>query len=313
MAKKDMTEKTLEALNDVFADIVNGLLFKGEQVLREDDLTDAQPFSMYKADGKLHEQERDVAKYWIDQSGERIRVRIAFLGIENQTKYDKDMPLRVMGYDGAAYRSELGQSERYPVVTLVLYFGEKRWGENRSIHTAVPIPERFKPYVSDHRINLYEISYLPEEAIGYFRSDFRVVADYFVKKRTDPDYRPTDPVKFRHVDELLKLMSVLTEDERFVELLDEEGGKPQNMCEVLDRAEARGEARGVARGVAIGEARGKAAGQAEGMAKGRAEGFLEALASLVKKGLLSPEDAAAEAHMTLEDFRARIAEPTAKN
>ena len=265
MAKKDMTEKTLEALNDVFADIVNGLLFKGEQVLREDDLTDAQPCSMYKADGKLH--------------------------------------------DGAAYRAELGDTDRYPVVTLVLYFGEKRWGENRSIHTAVPIPERFKPYVSDHRINLYEISYLPEEAIGYFRSDFRVVADYFVKKRTDPDYRPTDPVKFRHVDELLKLMSVLTEDERFVELLDEEGGKPQNMCEVLDRAEARG----VAGGVAIGEARGVAIGEARGKAAGQAEGIMETLKSLVKKGLLSPEDAAAEAHMTLEDFKARIAEPTAKN
>jgi hypothetical protein len=27
-----MTEKTLEAFNDVFADIINGLLFDGEQV-----------------------------------------------------------------------------------------------------------------------------------------------------------------------------------------------------------------------------------------------------------------------------------------
>ena len=57
MADKDMTEKTLEAYNDVFADIVNGLLFKGEQIIHESTLTDAQPFSIYKADGKLHEQE----------------------------------------------------------------------------------------------------------------------------------------------------------------------------------------------------------------------------------------------------------------
>ena len=60
MAEKDITEKTLEAFNDVFADVVNGLLFHGRQVVQENDLTDAQPFSMYKADGKIHEQERDV-------------------------------------------------------------------------------------------------------------------------------------------------------------------------------------------------------------------------------------------------------------
>ena len=57
-------QKALEAFNDVFADIVNGLLFQGEQVISETSLTDAQPLSMYKADGKLHEQEQDVAKYW---------------------------------------------------------------------------------------------------------------------------------------------------------------------------------------------------------------------------------------------------------
>lgn len=31
MAEKDIAEKTLEAYNDVFADIINVLLFNGEQ------------------------------------------------------------------------------------------------------------------------------------------------------------------------------------------------------------------------------------------------------------------------------------------
>ena len=35
MGEKDMAQKTLEAFNDVFADIVNGLLFQGEQVISE--------------------------------------------------------------------------------------------------------------------------------------------------------------------------------------------------------------------------------------------------------------------------------------
>ena len=245
MAEKDITEKTLEAFNDVFADIVNGLLFKGEQVIQEYALTDAQPFSMYKADGKVHEQERDVAKYWNGSSDSRVNVRIAFLGFENQSQYEKDMPLRVIGYDGAAYRAELSQEDRYPVLTLVLYFGDEPWGKNRRLYDAIEIPVKFRPFVNDYKINVFEIAHLPEEAVSYFRSDFRIVVDYFIHRRTDPDYRPTDPDKFRHVDEVLKLMAAITHDERFVEVLDGEGGKPKDMCEVLDRVEEKGRRDGV--------------------------------------------------------------------
>ena len=34
MAEKDIAEKTLEAYNDVFADIINVLLFNGEQQVK---------------------------------------------------------------------------------------------------------------------------------------------------------------------------------------------------------------------------------------------------------------------------------------
>ena len=46
MGEKDVVEKTLEGYNDVFADIVNGLLFKGEQLISEQALIDATPTSM---------------------------------------------------------------------------------------------------------------------------------------------------------------------------------------------------------------------------------------------------------------------------
>ena len=39
MGEKDFREKKFEDFNDVFADIVNGLLFKGEQVIQEQTLT----------------------------------------------------------------------------------------------------------------------------------------------------------------------------------------------------------------------------------------------------------------------------------
>lgn len=55
MGEKDITEKNLEALDDVFADIVNVLLFKGERVIHEDELESDTTKTMFKADGKIHE------------------------------------------------------------------------------------------------------------------------------------------------------------------------------------------------------------------------------------------------------------------
>ena len=59
---KDITQKTLERYNDVFADIINVLLFNGENVVLEDSLIDAIPMSTLKMEGKIKSQYRDIAK-----------------------------------------------------------------------------------------------------------------------------------------------------------------------------------------------------------------------------------------------------------
>ena len=144
--------------------------------------------SSYKADGRLHAQERDVAKYW-----RKGLVRIALYGLENQTAIDGDMPLRLFSYDGAAYRAQLltdremkektgRTAPRYPVVTLVLYFGyDRHWKRPKTLFECLDIPEEIKPYVNDYRMNLYEVAYLSDEQVEMFTSDFKVVADYFYR------------------------------------------------------------------------------------------------------------------------------------
>ena len=246
MGDKDISEKTLESYNDVFADIVNGFLFDGKPVVAESDLTDAQPFSMYKAEGKLRHQERDVAKYW-----QRTPVRIALLGLENQTEIDPDMPLRVIGYDGAAYRAELAGDSRYPVITLVLYFGERRW-QKRRLYDCLEIPEALKPFVSDYRINVFEVAFLTDTELERFHSDFRIVADYFAHRRLNRDYRPVNPQAFKHQTELLSLLTAISRDPRFAETIDAKGGVPTNMCELLDRVEERGRQKGISIGISQG-------------------------------------------------------------
>ncbi len=247
MAGKDIAEKTLEAYNDVFADIINVLLFHGERHVKESELEEGSPNSSYKADGKLHAQERDVAKYW-----RKGLVRIALCGLENQTEIDRDMPLRLFSYDGAAYRGQLladkemkektgSTAPRYPVVTLVLYFGYQRhWKTPRTLYECLDILEEIRPYVNDYRMNLYEIAYLSDEQVQMFTSDFRIVVDYFVQMRKNRNYiAPETTIK--HVHELLQLMSVMTRDYRFEDVYDSDmERRTVTMCEVLDRVENRG-------------------------------------------------------------------------
>ena len=287
MAEKDIAEKTLEAYNDVFADIANVLMFGGEPVIQPDELEDAAPRSAYKADGKVREIERDVVKRWTCSS-----IRIACLGMENQTDADADMPLRVFAYDGAEYRAQLnsGGGERYPVITLVLYFGyEKHWNQPVTLYEAARVSERLRPFVPDMKLNLYEIAYLSREQVRLFKSDFKIVADFFVQMRENGNYIPS-PEKIQHVQETLRLLNVMTRDERFEEAYNRvEKGEVQTMCDVLDKVEKRG----FDKGVLAGEARGEAKMEAI---------LLNAMIDLVGQGKLTVSEAAAHSQMSLDEF-----------
>ncbi len=215
--------------------------------------------SQYKADDNvIHEQERDVAKYWTDKN---CYIRLALLGVENQLAIDMDMPLRVIGYDGSSYRDEMNQDEivideetgkkhkirhkRYPVVTIVLYFGKVPWKKPLSLYDVLEISDDLKPFVNDYKINLIDVPRLTGEQVEKFTSDFQIIADYFVQLNENKGYVPKD-ITIRHTDSFLKLMSVLTQDDKYVEIYRELSHEKEefNMCEVLDKVEARGKAIG---------------------------------------------------------------------
>jgi len=256
MQEKDITQKMLEQFNDVFSDIVNVLLFDGKDVVDENSLIDTPTKSMMKIDGKVHSQDRDVAKYW-----QNSRINIALFGFENQTAPDKLMPLRVISYDGIEYGRQTKKRYRYktkyPVITLVLYLGyKKRWNYPINILDIVEVDERLRPFVNDYKINLFEIAYLDEEKISLFKSDFRILVDYLHQIRTNNSYNPKDYI-IKHIDELLTLMSVMTGDKRFEDSINEANEKEARyMCEVLDIIENRGIEKGLEQGLEKGRQEG---------------------------------------------------------
>ena len=252
MGQKDISEKVLVDYNDVFADILNVCIYNGKEIVKPEELSNTAVHSQYKAeDGKLHEQERDVTKFWKEKN-----TAIAIFGIENQIKVDKKMPFRTIGYDGATYRGQLlGKVKNIiPVVTFVLYFGtEERWNKNLTIKECLDIPKDLEEYVNDYRIHVIEVAWLTDEQLKQFKSDFGIVANFFVQKRKNKDYRPDDPREIKHVDEVLKLLSVMTGDKEYESILysKQESVEVKNMCEVAQRLIREGREEGIQSAVNI--------------------------------------------------------------
>ena len=244
MKDKDIAEKILEDYPDVFADIVNGFLFNGNEVVKPEELEDMKLRSAYRAELKLHDMERDVAKRW-----KKNGIRIACVGFENQTASDSRMVLRVLGYDGAEYRAQCLKENLnnapYPVITIVLYFGyEQRWTAAKSLYEAVSVPDELKPFVTDTKINVFEVAWLTDNQVAKFKSDFRIVADYFVQKRKTGTYRGSRDT-MRHVYEVLQLLSVMEHVdylERAVVEKRVKGGE-RDMSSIFDQYIKEGEAR----------------------------------------------------------------------
>ena len=263
MGEKDILEKKLLMFNDVFADFVNGIMFDGKDVVKEDELVDLSGWSHYKGDDSKHRfQDRDVVKLW-----KKENVVISLIGIENQDIPDKNMVFRVLSYDGASYRTQLVEEESrkrkknsgidgelqdiFPVITFVIYYGEEEWRHETTLHKRLNLDSELKHYVSDYSINLIDLKKLSEDDINKFKKDFKLIADYMVKGSK----HKADRIDLNHPEEVSELILRLTGEELPFEVACEEGGKNMEKFfePMFERAEARGEARGKARGKAEGE------------------------------------------------------------
>lgn len=196
------------------------------------------------------------------------------------------MPVRIFGYEGANYRSQLNNQTIIPVISLVLYFGtETRWHKPRNLKALLNIPEGLKDYINDCHVHVFEIAWLPDEQINQFESDFGIVARYFSELRKNKNYVPDDTRTIQHVDEVLKLLAVMSGDHRYEKILAPAESKKEvtTMYSVAQRLEEQGLKKGIERG--------------------RAQERIELLVSLCKAGHISIDIAAAEMHVSKEKFQ----------
>lgn len=275
-SRPDQAEKLLEDWNDVFADIINVLVYGGERHLKEENLVDGPTASRFKTvEGPFHEKSRDICKEEV-----RGSVYYAVWGLENQTDVDRLMPVRGMGYDYAAYEwiakriqaeNKLsGNKAKYtegirkgqflrPVVTIVLYFGMKEWDGPTTLWELANVPDELKPFVPNYHINLVQVAFLEENVIQKFSSDFRIIAKFFRAKRlgNEREMMYNDQKEWRHIVEMMEFFHTFTGDTRYQEykgFLVERSKKGEvRMCTLLDAFEKEGLEKGVKQGIEQGD------------------------------------------------------------
>lgn len=245
-----------------FADLLNGFLFGGEQVIQPENVVEADR----SVSGRVHTAGKAVAYQLFRDIFRRIncRMHVLLVAIENQSGIHYAMPVRVLNAEGAAYAGQVKTKERFhreqkdltgdefvsgfaredklqPFVTLVLYYGAKEWDGPRRLKEMMDLsgfPEELAPMVQDYSINLLEIRKYPY--LERFQTDIRYVFGFLQKaeeKEKLASYIEENRGIFSSLDEaaydLIAVMSKTSQLKQLKKICQrEEGGT--DMCKAID-------------------------------------------------------------------------------
>lgn len=269
MGQRDKAIKNLISHPEVFADIMNVLVFEGNKVLSGDRLCHVpERKTVITETGKLKELIRDVCMKNLEDGTNYL-----VLGIENQDEIDEIMPLRIMGYDYASYQSQAEELQKrnrqqgnYPIVrsiikgqkltptvTIVLYYGKEKWDGPTSLKDLLDIPKTYcyksiLPYIQDYNMNLISLYELSREQTNKFISDFRYIAKYISKDYNDNTYineMKHDEQMIAYPKDTLLAMAAITKDRRYQEIVENQREVETAMCGVCDELERRGRNQGI--------------------------------------------------------------------
>ena len=253
---KDTAQKDFIAFPDIAADTINALLYQGKALTDAGNLCAGPTETIYQGKEKLKGQYEDLCKYELIDG----KVRLMYL-IANQTAVDGKMLLRKAGYTGGAYREQYEgkMQDIFPVIEIVLYWGEPRWRSSRNIRRLFAkrkFPEGAWDYIDDLKLHVYEMRHLSAEIRERFQSDMRIIVDFLAE---GSDYRSDR--KIMHKAALIRMIRVLSgesDTEDIGDWLCQKGIREEDevtVCELFDQYVKQGREEGWEEGKAEGKAR----------------------------------------------------------
>lgn len=282
--EKDTKWEAFFARNHRYADIINGLGCNGQQIVRAEDLEEQ--------DGKSGKRNRDILRK------AALGMNFVIVGIENQDRIDYRMPFRNMAYDVNRYSRQFSEiyrevrkdtggltegeylygfkknSKVHPVITFILYSGEKPWDGATSLHELIDftdVPEGLKGMVQDYKIHVFDIRRFEHSEV--FRTDVRQVFD-FIRFSEDKEallQLVEGDDSYKHMEEdAVQVVAAYTHSKELIQLMkqDEKGkGEKRDMCKAIRDLMEDSRAEGLQAGIKKGHAEGHAEGLEEGISK----------------------------------------------
>ena len=242
MGKVDIATKQYMSHRDVIADVFNFYIYDGRQVIKPEKLQKidtAEVALPYGNDAEIAVQKlRDNIMLWTMAMDDKAAY--AVLGIENQDKIHDAMAVKNMLYDALQYAKQVEEAKRsyrnglnkkriklnseeflsglkkadrlMPVITLVVYFGDKDWDGAKSIHEMLSVDDdELLSYVPNYKINLIEPAKISDEDYDKFKTDVGSVLQ-FIKHQSDEDGSwIKGKTRFKHVEkEAVELINLIT-------------------------------------------------------------------------------------------------------
>ena len=195
-----------------FADLFNGVLYKGKQVIRPEELEEISPVasvSIKNRVGKTRNMKkyRDIVMRW------KNNVTFVLLANESQDKVHYAMPQKVMLYDGMDYETQIRNNWKnfndrrkqnkkaglplehltageylsrfrkkdrlIPIISLVFYYGSEPWDGPVDLYDMFRLEgtkeekEILEKYLPNYKINLVDAERL--EDVEKFSDDLQVI------------------------------------------------------------------------------------------------------------------------------------------
>ena len=288
MGQQDLYQSDFYEDKERFADVFNGVLFDGREVMKPEELETEDSVMVSTGDSRSEKKVIcDKIRKW---KGKFVSVMV----LENQSYVDYRMVLRVMeseviGYDkqrkeanrknfeagikliGDEYLSGIKKGQKFtPIITLVLYVGrEKIWDGERSLYGLLDLEDELKPFVNDFKLNLFD--YHEYENFNMFKTANRLLFEALscgkdLKKmrqvlKENFNYKELDELTVKAIVGILKLKINLEK----IAKVNEEGKVVYDMCQAFEDYKEEG----------------RREGKREGKREGRREGEVLALKTAV--------------------------------
>ena len=238
-----------------FADAFNYYAFDGRQVVCAEKLSEADPTELtiiFSEDRKeFVEKFRDVLKQCILMEDDKFSYLM--IGIENQTDIHYAMPVKNMIYDALEYGKQVSRRAKEhkeakdtkgaeflsgftkedklkPVITLVVYWGTKKWDAPRSLKEMFEdVSEDVLQFVSDYKVNLI----VPKEIKDFtkFKTELGKALKYISVVDQKEEYK--ELTKQEEYQDVNKETAILLKEVAGINVKVKKEEEKVNMCKAL--------------------------------------------------------------------------------